>query len=452
MASFNALDIMRKKRMSDPEAEFDAMMIPYWTNYLSPIDVENLRRIATSKKYAGNMNLKYRMIDNIMKARGFARLNAGTNRIVYKYYDDPRFVAKIAVDPVGMGDNPAEYFNQEYLKPFCAKMFQVTPCGTVGFAERVLPLTSVEEFKLVSEYVFELLYFKIIGKYIIEDVGTKYYMNYGIRKSLGVVLLDYPYVYELDGAKLLCNRILPNGMPCYGEIDYDDGFNNLVCLKCGKVYTAADLKKDNNHNKIVISKGGKRPMNIKIKRGNEIIAQSNQSPFIVKPEKEMKTSTPTETGMKISIRRGDEIITAVDNGKFTVVDGKKVSDDTTSDNKEEVVNETVFNIGDDAPVFEDKAPEGEDSLAELVDVIDDEDGTSDVGEPISEDDMSNTIETDEAKNEEYTPREKVDMPDIPDGVPVPIKAVTSNNNNKQPRKVFISTGSQFIPENDASDY
>ena len=453
MATFSALDIMRMKPKTNMEAEFDAMMIPHWTNYLTPFDVENLRRIATSKKYAGNMNLKYRMIDNIMKSRGFARLGAGTNRIVYKFYEDPRFVCKVAVDSVGIKDNPAEYNNQWLLRPYCSRMFWVSPCGTVGFAERLLPITSAEEFKLVADCIFEVLVNRILGKYIIEDVGTKYYMNWAARTGFGVCLIDYPYLFELDGAKLICSNILPNGYSCGGEIDYDDGFNELVCLRCGKTYTASDLKKDSTHNKIIISKGGTNPMNVKIRKGGKILAQSNESNFITKPHpRRTPTNTPCKAAMKVSIRKGNEIITAVDNGKFTVVDGKKVSDGTASDNKEEVVNETVFNIGDDAPVFEDKAPEGEDSLAELVDVVDDKDETSDVGEPISEDDMSNTIETDEAKNEEYTPREKVDMPDIPDGVPVPIKAVTSNNNNKQPRKVFISTGSQFIPENDASDY
>ena len=30
-------------------------------------------------------------------------------------------------------------------------------------------------------------------------------MNYGLREGFGPVLLDYPYVFELDGRKLICN-------------------------------------------------------------------------------------------------------------------------------------------------------------------------------------------------------------------------------------------------------
>ena len=33
------------------------------------------------------------------------------------------------------------------------------------------------------------------------DIGTNFFMNWGIRPGFGPVLLDYPYVYELDGNK-----------------------------------------------------------------------------------------------------------------------------------------------------------------------------------------------------------------------------------------------------------
>lgn len=312
MASFSALDIMKIAPKTNMEAEFDAMMIPHWSCYLSPLDVENLRRIATSKRYSGNMNLKYQMIDNIMKYRGFARFAGGTNRLVYKYMEDTRFLAKVAVDKVGMRDNPAEFYNQHLLKPYCTKMFHVTPCGTVGFVERVLPITSIQEFKLVADCIFDILYYKVIGKYIIEDIGTDFFMNYGIRTSWGPVLLDYPYLFELDGAKIQCKNLLMDGSICGGEIDYDDGFNNLVCLKCGRKYGASELRKDARNNSFIINKGGNVPMNVKITKGGEVIVHNNSTSTIQKP-----TRSPRVIGdesFNATIIKGGVPVVEVSNG------------------------------------------------------------------------------------------------------------------------------------------
>lgn len=309
MSTLNALQMMKLKAKNMMELEYDNMMIPHWTHYLSPYDVEELRKIATSKRLSGNMSEKLNRIKNIMYSRGFIRLAGGTNRIVFRYLEDPRFVAKVAIDSVGMSDNPAEFDNQWFIRPYCSKMFYVTDCGTVGFAERVLPITSKEEFKTAADDIFDILYTKIIGKYIIEDVGTSYFMNFGVRAGFGPVLLDYPYVYELDGATIICRNQLADGVYCGGEIDYDDGLNNLVCKKCGRKYLAREMKKNQEFNKIVISKGGNIPMNVKIKRGDKVIVQSNSCDFIINPnnqrkkiEDSMKNST-----LKVNLRKNGEI-------------------------------------------------------------------------------------------------------------------------------------------------
>ena len=67
-------------------------------------------------------------------------------------------------------------------------------------------------------------------------------MNFGIREGFGPVLLDFPYVYKLDGEKLFCNRPTPDGEFCGGVIDYDAGFNGLYCTKCGAMYKAKELE------------------------------------------------------------------------------------------------------------------------------------------------------------------------------------------------------------------
>lgn len=285
MARADIINILYSKEMSPLEFRFETLTLPSLYNYLSVSDINELHRIATSAKYTGKIDKKYQLIDNIMKPRGFKKFHCGTNRIVYSYLEDQSFLVKIALDKVGLRDNPDEYRNQFILKPFVTKMFEVSPCGTVATVERVDPITSREEFESIAGDIFELISNCIIGKYVLEDIGTKYFMNWGIRKGFGAVLLDYPYVFELDGNKLYCNRLdkITNTL-CGGVIDYDAGFNNLVCSKCGKMYSATELKRSVKNNLIIIKDTDNIPIPISLKRGDETIKvlYDNETDYIVK--------------------------------------------------------------------------------------------------------------------------------------------------------------------------
>ena len=272
MAKVSILDVMMSKNMEPGEFEFDSLWIPPMNYYLSNQDIEQLRQIATSARLSSQIQKKYDIINKIMVARGFKRFSAGTNRVVYRHTEDTRFLAKIAVDKVGMQDNPLEFQNQFLLKPFVTKMFCISPCGTVGFAERVLPVKRKEEFREIASDVFDVIMNKIIGLYVVEDIGTKFFMNWGIRAGFGPVLLDYPYVYKLDGNKLWCSKEMPDGSICNGEIDYDAGFNYLVCNRCGKRYLATNLRDNNTDNKIIINKGGFQ-MRVILKKGDQIYSE-----------------------------------------------------------------------------------------------------------------------------------------------------------------------------------
>ena len=278
MAKLDVLQSLYNKKQSALDFNFDALTAPPLMSLLSPYDIMELNKIAKSVKLAGKIDLKYKLIDNIMTNRGFVKLHAGTNRVVYRFLEDQRFVAKIAVDRVGLGDNPAEFQNQFLLKPFVTKVFEVSPCNTVALVERVDPIMSREEFLSVADDVFDVLTKIFIGKYILEDVGAQYFMNWAIRKNWGVVLLDFPYVYELDGHKLYCNAPAIPGrkdIVCGGEIDYDDGFNNLVCTKCGKHYQARELKKAEEQKLIIV--GGKKTMKVRVKCGKDVIVDSSKN-------------------------------------------------------------------------------------------------------------------------------------------------------------------------------
>ena len=246
MSRVSLLDrLYSNKKKGAMSFDYDRLCAPPIRAIFSESDIQELIKIATSARYSGNINKKYELIDSVMKCRGFKRAHAGTNRLVYNFLGDPSFVAKVAVDSVGMKDSPAEYMNQEWFKPFCCKIFEVDSSGVIAFVERVNPISSIEEFSSLADDIFNMMVTKIIGKYVVDDLGVEKFMNYGIRQDshgvrFGPVIIDFPYAYELDGAKMICKRPI-NGIPCDGEIDYDAGLSHLICTKCGRIYQAREL-------------------------------------------------------------------------------------------------------------------------------------------------------------------------------------------------------------------
>lgn len=255
---------------------FDNMIAPPLLSLVTIDDINYMHKLATSIRYSSNINYKYKEIDNIMKARGFALLSRGTNRVVYRYLENQSIVLKIAIDDVGIKDNPREFENQKYLKPFVCKIFEVSPCGTVAVVERVNNIKNREEFLSIAGDIYDLLCNWILGKYVLDDIGANKFLNYGVREGFGPVLLDYPYMYELDGNKLYCQQNI-NGTICDGTIDYDDTFDNLYCTKCGRIYLAKELEKAIK-NKTILQKGnGKVDLNMKIitRRGKNVIKKTD---------------------------------------------------------------------------------------------------------------------------------------------------------------------------------
>lgn len=260
------IDRIQSKVTTIEDFNYDKLTAPPLAMLLSQQDIDNLYYIATSVKYSGKPDKKYEAINNIMKARGFVKASAGTNRVVYRHLESNDFVVKVAADATGIKDNPREFQNQFIFKPFVTKVFEVSPCGTVGVFERVNPIESREEFLSVASDIYEVITEWFIGKYIMADIGTKFFMNWGIRTysvgregsvSFGPVLLDFPYVYELDGNKLFCSAVDHNNLEtgvCGGIIDYDDGFNFLVCSKCGVRYRVKELAKKIKNNEIKVNR------------------------------------------------------------------------------------------------------------------------------------------------------------------------------------------------------
>lgn len=229
---------------------------------------------------------KYQVIDKTMADYGFYKLARGTNRSVYRSAFNNSIVLKIGMDKYGAEDARHEYRNQEHLKPFCAKTFEVSPSGIIGLFERVTPITHRDEFESIATDIYDMLFNIISQKFIMADVGLSFFMNYGLRLGFGPVLLDYPYLYKMDRHKLVCRRLLPDGSVCDGLIDYDAAFDFLVCEKCGKRFLATDVatKEEEYSTPFIFINSGislleteEDPSMSKIIRGGRVVLSSDGS-------------------------------------------------------------------------------------------------------------------------------------------------------------------------------
>ena len=262
---------MKSKTTTIDLFNYDTLTAPPLLSLLTYEDIEYFRQLATSIRYSAKIDFKYSEIDRIMKMRGFKKIGGGTNRVVYRHLEIDTIVVKIAIDNIGIKDNPREYKNQFYLKPYVTKVFEVSPCGTVGLFERCDQVNSREEFKSIASEVYDLLSNWIIGKYVMEDIGSMYFMNYCVRPGFGPVLCDFPYLYELDGNKLYCSIPDERGFLCDGIIDYDEGFNHLYCSKCGVKYKAIELKKAIDNKLIINKEKENEKMVIEVLKGKKVI-------------------------------------------------------------------------------------------------------------------------------------------------------------------------------------
>lgn len=313
------LERMKARTMKVSEFNFERLTAPPLAIFFSPDDINQLRKLATSIKYSGKPRQKLQLIDNILKARGFRKVTGGTNRVIYKHLEFDDILIKVAIDATGITDNPREYQNQFYYKPFVPKVFEVTPCGTVGLFEKVIPITSRTEFMSVASDIYDVIRNWFTGDYVMDDIGTDYFLNWGIRKGFGPVLLDFPYSYPLDGNKLYCNA--PNnktGEPCGGVIDYDDGYNHLQCTKCGARYKAIELRKAIDNQEVIIERGERRmKMKVAVGYGDDVkvVSEINKDPI----EKQAQPAI-----RKPSKKQIDKVGTLkVRFGKSDVVDVKK---------------------------------------------------------------------------------------------------------------------------------
>ena len=245
----NLVDIYKKDtiKISKLQEEYikwyDSLQTRYpLSYYLTNQDIAYLYRCAMSPALNCNVKEKYYLIGELMRNRGFELIGGGTNRRAYRCtFED--LVIKVATDQVGFTSNLREYPNQNVIKPFCTKIFGTDYNGVVSMSEQFIPFKTVEEFQKYSQDIFDILYFKLRNNDIgMEDVGTRSFKNWGLRNGFGPGMLDFPTMYVLDPTKRFCRNIV-NGQMCGGTLDYDEGFNVIVCSECGRTHFVRTLAK-----------------------------------------------------------------------------------------------------------------------------------------------------------------------------------------------------------------
>ena len=225
------------------EELFESIEGPCVYDFFTDDELALIKKIIFDRKDKA-FKKKFQKLDAIVKPKGFKRSGCGTNRVVYEPLDDnATFCIKIALDRAGSKNNPDEIVNQKYLKPFVAKCFDISQDGNVGIFERVVPIENLYQMWSVREDIYKIME-TIVGRFIIDDFGTKAFKNWGLRKGFGPVLLDYADMYILDPKILYCTHTLnlDTTEQCRGELDYDAGFNNIICLKCGGIHMASEFK------------------------------------------------------------------------------------------------------------------------------------------------------------------------------------------------------------------
>ena len=342
---------------------FESITMPHWSNFVTMDDLNRLYWIATSASIAGKFDKKRELMDEVMHARNFKFMAGGTNRMVYKHYEFPSIVAKVPIDKVGLNDNYAEFENQKLIWPYCSKMIQVAPYGVIGFAERVEPILNRYQFNAFAAMIY-MTTLQLVGKYVLEDIGTDYFKNWGIRTGWGPVLLDYTFIYPLDGNKLTCRKILRDGRPCMGSIDYDYGYNHLYCSRCGRMYNAAELQDDIKKKIIDLdqsNKGGKKPMLAKLMRGNKVLASNYSSDSIVRPDVRKDRPKVYSSQPKVMLKRGDKVLST---NASTIGNTAKI---TQARPEQETVSQTIVipNVWEDPKPVEEAVPDNASIVAEV---------------------------------------------------------------------------------------
>jgi len=161
----------------------------------------------------------------------YVELGPGTNRLAILI---DNYVFKIALDKWGIQDNLNEFTMSDELQPYVIKVYET---NELILACEYITVISKEEFIEQKENLQAILAI-LAESYLLGDVGTvpRNYLNWGYRDNGDLVILDFAYIYRINGDELLCSA-------CGQFVEYDTNFHDLKCPKCNKKYTFIDLRK-----------------------------------------------------------------------------------------------------------------------------------------------------------------------------------------------------------------
>ena len=240
----------------DPEISIDDQMIRWYDSWQSPPlarwftpqDIKFIEDVAVSPTLTTHPIEKYHLLDEFMQSRGFKTEIGGTNRRFYSSVEFPQFGAKISTSLEGFKNNKDEFNVQHVLKPYCTKVYDVTPSGAIALDEVGLRIDkdSIIDY---GDQIFDILDIVFRRRKIaMTDVGIATPKQWVIRRNFGPILCDFPSVVILDPKKCYCTRrVKRHGieMPCNGLIDFDLGFNKMECTVCGQKYEIKSLMATN---------------------------------------------------------------------------------------------------------------------------------------------------------------------------------------------------------------
>lgn len=188
-------------------------------------------------------NQKCVFVRDLLKENGipFEGLGPGTNRYAINMQSTVGMVAvKIALDSDGMIDNRREFLYGKELYPDVCKVYECVPDGLIAVFEYVRPF-EMAEMETHEKEIREILS-HISMVYMVGDVGLdkKNYTNWGIRMVNGgeeICMLDFAYIYKISYKLFVCS--------CDGStlVNYDDHYVGLVCPRCGRKYTFANIRR-----------------------------------------------------------------------------------------------------------------------------------------------------------------------------------------------------------------
>jgi hypothetical protein len=218
--------------------------------YLNGKVLDELNKICRNSVVSDNNEKVSFMLDVLNRNNiEYDELGPGTNRLAILI---DNYVFKIALDRWGLQDNLNEFTVSQELQPFVVKTYEVNDNGLISVCEYITVI-SREEFENNFEPIRSILG-TISESYVIGDVGTipKNFTNWGYRDNGELVILDFAYIYRVDGNEILCSIDQT-------ILEYDKNFHSMLCPKCKRKYSFMDVRR-------------KIPMEIE-KRENELAKQ-----------------------------------------------------------------------------------------------------------------------------------------------------------------------------------